>query len=197
MPRDEHSAVLDEPNSQMVIFGGFQDGERTNEVAIYNLKTNVWQKVKLSDNAKRPCARSGHSAVVHNGVMYIFGGKAENSIKLNDLWGFNLQTQTWSKITPVDDVVPDTRSGHSSCIYDGLIMVFGGIFEVTKELNDVCAFSISQKRWVILCQEVASPSKLKKSSTIQGDASHFPQKTETPYKNMNTGTDIIATPAVK
>lgn len=42
LPRDEHSAVIDEANCQMVIFGGFQEGERTNEVALYNLKTNVW-----------------------------------------------------------------------------------------------------------------------------------------------------------
>ena len=41
-PRDEHTAVLDETNYQMAIFGGFQQGERTNEVAIFNLKLFVW-----------------------------------------------------------------------------------------------------------------------------------------------------------
>lgn len=64
LPRDEHTAVVDEANSMMVVFGGFQDGERTNETITYNLKTNVWTKVKMADNAKVPCARSGHSAVV-------------------------------------------------------------------------------------------------------------------------------------
>jgi len=127
----------------MVIFGGFEDGERTNEIIIYNLKTNVWNKVKLADNAKRPCARSGHSAVLQNNIMYVFGGKADNSLKLNDLWAFNLQSLVWTQIKPVDDVLPETRSGHSACIYDNMILVFGGIFEVTKELNDVCAFSLS------------------------------------------------------
>jgi hypothetical protein len=48
-PRDEHTAVLDEPNGTMVIFGGFEDGERVNDVAIYNLKTNIWQKIKHSE----------------------------------------------------------------------------------------------------------------------------------------------------
>ena len=89
-PRDEHSAVLDEVSCQMVIFGGFQEGERTNDVALYNVKTNVWSKVKQPENSRLPCPRSGHSAVIHNNVMYVFGGKADNSQKLNDLWAFNL-----------------------------------------------------------------------------------------------------------
>jgi hypothetical protein len=41
-PRDEHTAVVDEENSLMIIFGGFEDGERVNSTVIYNMKTNVW-----------------------------------------------------------------------------------------------------------------------------------------------------------
>lgn len=156
LPRDEHTAVIDEANGQMVIFGGFQEGERTNEVALYNLKTSTWCKVKLDEDAKKPSPRSGHAAVVHNGVMYVFGGKTDNSLKLNDLWAFSLSANKWHEVRPVDEVIPDVRSGHSACVYDGLILVFGGIFEVTKELNDVCAFSISQNRWVHICQDVSS-----------------------------------------
>jgi len=74
----------------MIVFGGFKEGERTNDVAMYNVKTNVWSNDKLPEGAKKPCPRSGHSAVMHNGTMFIFGGKADNSHKLNDLWAFNL-----------------------------------------------------------------------------------------------------------
>ena len=61
-----------------------------NTVAYYNLKTNVWQKVRYADGALLPSARSGHSAVAHQGHMYVFGGKSDKSVKLNDLWQFNL-----------------------------------------------------------------------------------------------------------
>lgn len=142
-PRDEHTAVLDEASNSMVIFGGFEDGERTNEVVSYNLKTNQWTKVKLPEGAKKPCPRSGHSACVQGNMMYIFGGKSDNATKLNDLWAFNMSNPSWQRIKPVDEVLPETRSGHSAVIYDGVMLVFGGILEVTKELNDVCAFSIS------------------------------------------------------
>ena len=65
MPRDEHTAVLDDPTASMVVFGGFEDGERVNTVAIYNLKTNVWQRVQYPTKASVPCPRSGHTAVVY------------------------------------------------------------------------------------------------------------------------------------
>lgn len=89
-PRDEHTAVLDEQNNCMVVFGGFEEGERTDEIVSYNFKTNSWSRVNLPVNHKKPCPRSGHSACVTNGLMYIFGGKADNAKKLNDLWVFNL-----------------------------------------------------------------------------------------------------------
>jgi N-acetylneuraminic acid mutarotase len=163
-PRDEHTAVLDEANSSMVIFGGFEEGERTNDTIVYNLKTNIWSKIKLAENGKIPCARSGHSACIEGNLMYVFGGKTDNSVKLNDLWSFNLQSHLWNKISPVDDVMPETRSGHTAVIYENILVIFGGIYEVTKELNDVCAFSLSQKRWVPLCEAMGSPVKKKKSS---------------------------------
>lgn len=74
--------------------------------------------------------------------MYVFGGKSDSATKLNDLWMFNMTSHKWIEVRNVDEVVPEPRSGHSSLIFDGVILVFGGIYEVTKELNDICAFSL-------------------------------------------------------
>ena len=141
-PRDEHTATVDEENSLMIVFGGFEDGERTNETIVYNMKTNAWQIVKLSPNAKRPCPRSGHTAVFSDGEMYVFGGKDCDSNKLNDLWSFNVKGSYWTKIEPEGEVIPCIRSGHTACMLEGFMSIFGGIFEVTKELNDLYAYSI-------------------------------------------------------
>lgn len=179
-PRDEHTAVIDEANSAMVVFGGFEDGERTNETVIYNLKTNVWTKVKLGNNDKRPCPRSGHSACVSGHTMYVFGGKSDNSHKLNDLWAFDLNSHLWSHVNPVDDELPETRSGHSAVIYHKIMIIFGGIFEVTRELNDVLAFSIPQMRWVSLCEAMGSP--MRKTKTLLRNDSPNPRDAQTPVK---------------
>jgi len=74
--------------------------------------------------------------------MYIFGGKDCDSNKLNDLWAINLKSLEWVRLSPVGNVTPCIRSGHSSAIFDGYLVIFGGILEVTKELNDLHAYSI-------------------------------------------------------
>ncbi len=37
------------------------------------------------------------------------------------------------------------------------MIIFGGIFEVTKELNDMHLFDMRQKRWIQFFEETASP----------------------------------------
>jgi N-acetylneuraminic acid mutarotase len=74
--------------------------------------------------------------------MYVFGGKDSDSNKLNDLWALTWKTGSWTKLNPVGNIMPCVRSGHSSAIYDGFFVIFGGILEVTKELNDLFAYSI-------------------------------------------------------
>lgn len=94
--RDDHSAVLYDGNS-LVVFGGFVDGERTNEILRYYIRENKWEEVVVrGDDCPKP--RAGHSAVVHGHNMVIFGGRDEDSDKLNDVWLFNLQNYTWSHV---------------------------------------------------------------------------------------------------
>ena len=88
--RDEHTTVLDKETGHMVIFGGFCQGTRTNDVAIFNIPANIWTNVKIHRGDPVPCARSGHSAAIYKGQMYIFGGKNDDAEKLDDLWVFNI-----------------------------------------------------------------------------------------------------------
>jgi Rab9 effector protein with kelch motifs len=85
--REDHTAVIYE--GAMVIFGGFlPNGERTNDIFMYYFKENKWEKVSvLGLDLPRP--RAGHSALVFGDSMVIFGGRDEESNKLNDIWVFN------------------------------------------------------------------------------------------------------------
>lgn len=152
----------------MIIFGGFKEGERTNEIATYNMKSNVWQIIQYKEGQKTPCPRSGHAAIFYPNKrqMYIFGGKDSNSQKLNDLWAFDMESSTWSQILPVDGRSPDPRSGHSACYFEGYILVFGGILEVTKELNDVQVFVIKEQKWIQIYEDFFSPSKQVRRNTL-------------------------------
>lgn len=81
--------------------------------------------------------------------MYVFGGKDDSSEKLNDFWSFNITDQKWLLITAGGEA-PYERSGHSSAVFEDLIVVFGGIWDVTKELNDLHLYSVSKNEWMIV-----------------------------------------------
>lgn len=42
-----------------------------------------------------------------------------------------------------------------------MMLIFGGIFEVTKELDDMILFDFRNKRWIQFFEENSSPVKFK------------------------------------
>ena len=91
--------------------------------------------------------------------MYVFGGKDDDNNKLNDLWKLDLNTYTWVEIKPVDGFKPLERSGHSCDVYDSYMVIFGGIYEITKELNDFHLYDFKKNRWITIFEETNSPKK--------------------------------------
>lgn len=93
--------------------------------------------------------------------MYVFGGKDLDNNKLNDVWEFNLNTYVWTYIEALNP--PLARSGHSASVYKDMMVVFGGIYEVTRELDDLFIYEFKNKRWITLFEEMSPPLKLKNS----------------------------------
>jgi len=143
---DEHTAIVH--NEEMIVFGGFIDGDRVNSAHRFNFKSGEWSAVLYNNSECKPSARAGHTAVVDENFMYVFGGKDNDDYKLNDLWRLDLNTDTWEKIT-VDSKseMPIGRCGHTSVMYNGHLVIFGGILEITKELNDCYIFNFQTKCW--------------------------------------------------
>ena len=74
--------------------------------------------------------------------MYIFGGKDDDNTKMNDTWKFNFKTCTWTQIVGIEEL-PIPRSGHAAQVYrDQYMIIYGGIFFVTRELNDLHVFDM-------------------------------------------------------
>ena len=175
--RDEHTAVLHDET--VILFGGFVSGERTSEMFKYHIPSKTWEKIELADPSEpQPCPRAGHSAIIYDHSqgrytnpddgapsgpgMYIFGGKDEENNKLNDLWCYHLDSNRWEHIVVSDpESVPMARSGHSANVYMDQMVIFGGIFEITKELNDMPLFDLKNRRWVHLFEETKQSSPIK------------------------------------
>ena len=69
------------------------------------------------------------------------------------------------------------------------MLIFGGIFEVTKELNDLLAYDFSAKQWVTLFEELgpASTSPVRtntKSITMEGGNSPIYNKMNSLHKKV-------------
>lgn len=77
--RDEHSAVVNELDNSMIIYGGYSDGNRTSQLIRYSFTDNKWSDIPIS--GPQPHPRSSHSAVIYKGGMYVFGGKDDDNNK--------------------------------------------------------------------------------------------------------------------
>lgn len=149
---DEHTATL--VGTKIYIFGGNIAGFKNDQIYVFDTQTHKWSK---PEHEKGPCARSSHSQVFYNDRLYIFGGKDQDTNKLNDFWEYDISKNTWKEIPGSDDM-PLTRSGHSACIYKNFMIVFGGIHELTQELNDMHAFDFNNGQWFSVIEDNMSPT---------------------------------------
>ena len=150
-PRDDHSLAQIDDNS-FLIFGGFVEGSRTNECFIgkRSLGQIEWKQV-AKGKTDGPSIRASQSAVCHNGKCYIFGGMSDDNIKLNDLWELDLATETYTEIKLGDkSFQPLPRSGHTASIHNGKMIIFGGILELTKELNEMLLYDFGTKCFTMI-----------------------------------------------
>ena len=81
--------------------------------------------------------------------MYVFGGQDDDNNKLGDLWEFDMASSAWRQLGGQDgEYTPIPRSGHTSVVSGDKLYIFGGIYELTKELNDMVVFDFSQMRFL-------------------------------------------------
>lgn len=75
---------------------------------------------------------------------------------MNDLWVYSILEKKWVEIV-ADGDIPYERSGHSSDVYEDFLVIFGGIWDVTKELNDLHLYSFQQNKWITVFNSANSP----------------------------------------
>lgn len=97
-PTESFALVENNKNSCFYIFGGYNTklGEFSNNLYFYDLKENFWKKIEYASQ-KNPGGRAGHSCVLYDEKIYLFGGEVFNQ-KYRDFWLFNLISLTWQEI---------------------------------------------------------------------------------------------------
>jgi hypothetical protein len=142
-PRGRYGHTLSIVGSSLIVFGGQLDDQFFDELWRFDLNTlkdtPMWQQVLPATSA--PSRRTGHSAVVHQDKLYIFGG-TDGHYHYNDTWCFDSATLSWSELKCVG-YIPAPREGHSACIVDDIMYIFGGRGVDGNDLGDLASFKIT------------------------------------------------------
>ncbi|KAI8890896.1 galactose oxidase [Backusella circina FSU 941] len=99
----------------------------------------------------------GASTVIAANKLYVFGGRLVSSRQMtNHLYILNLDTLVWTHHVPEPDSSPPPRARyfHSSNLYGGYIVIFGGMSHSVRRssqslcaLDDVCLFDLERMVW--------------------------------------------------
>nr|DBA16740.1 TPA: hypothetical protein GDO54_002282 [Pyxicephalus adspersus] len=156
-PRLNASFTSHPEKDELILFGGeYFNGQKTflyNELYIYNIKKNSWNKIDIPNPPPRRCAHQAVAVPQAGGQIWVFGGEfaspdgeqfyhykdlwvlhlatktweqIKDYIYYNDIYTFNLDTFTWAKISP-SGTGPSPRSGcQMTTTQDGSIIIYGG-----------------------------------------------------------------------
>ncbi|XP_038662452.1 kelch domain-containing protein 4 isoform X1 [Scyliorhinus canicula] len=132
-PRSAHQVVVvSQDGGQLWVFGGefaSPNGEQFyhyKDLWVLHLATKTWEQIKATGG---PSGRSGHRMVACKRQILVFGGFHESTrdfVYYNDIYSFNLDTLTWSKLFP-SGTGPCPRSGcQMASTTNGNVIIYGG-----------------------------------------------------------------------
>jgi len=166
----EHTSVVYKNN--MYIFGG-NGGlveNYSNNVLSYPLPfkpENVFTRIETQNTS--PPARSGHSAVVYQNSMYVFGGWNGHT-SLSDFHSFNFETQTWKKLESQGEC-PTKRRMHCTVVYKDFMYLFGGYDESrpARSDNELYRYHFKTDTWELIKCRGTIPNGRSRAAAIVKD----------------------------
>lgn len=169
---DGHTATL--VNEKVLVFGGStmnSSNTLQSSATLWELdfKSMKWKEIvpnNLTSQCPRP--RVWHTASHVNDSIYIFGGRNSKLQYFNDMWIYNLRTQTWSQCKG-EGKPPSKRAAHTACVVGRYIYIFGGRYKNKKSVQlstglthshhaDIHCFDTLTETWIQENTKGNSPS---------------------------------------
>lgn len=154
--KEDHAAAFDSKAEKCYIFGGYIDGDKSNDIWSFDLGSRKWECLHPGDYKepefkqqpkKIPAPRIGAKMIqIAPDTLLVQNGHDNENEKIGDLWKFDLNARTWTAIEQKGDV-PAGRTGHTLINYRGYLIMYGGILEVTKETEDIYALHLESMTW--------------------------------------------------
>ena len=113
-------------NSIVYVFGGIilKDGSATNELLWMTTERMEWHVQPTRGD--RPSARHGHVTIYDpdHHCLLVFGGRAADGKRLNDVFVLDLDSFCWSK-PGCSGQAPSPREGAAGTYHAGNLVIFG------------------------------------------------------------------------
>ncbi|XP_074641626.1 leucine-zipper-like transcriptional regulator 1 [Tubulanus polymorphus] len=140
--RSKHTVVA--YKEAIYVFGGDNGKQMLNDLLRFDVKDKSWGRAFTT--GPPPAPRYHHSAVVHEGSMFVFGGYTgdihsnSNLTNKNDLYEYKFATGQWVE-WKFEGRMPVARSAHGAAVYDGKLWIFAG-YDGNARLNDLWTISL-------------------------------------------------------
>uniref|UniRef100_UPI00398F4F7D rab9 effector protein with kelch motifs n=1 Tax=Pristiophorus japonicus TaxID=55135 RepID=UPI00398F4F7D len=148
---EEPSLVAHE--GMIYVFGGMMDSAYTQgktPLWIYDIGALrwIWWQKTFSDEATKPAPknRKGHTAVVFEAQMYVYGGYVDIKGPSQEFWSFSFDAQDWCPVLTSCDVGPGPRYSHSAAVYKSGMYLFGGLVGLVEQ-NDFWKWDFNSSTW--------------------------------------------------
>jgi N-acetylneuraminic acid mutarotase len=125
--RQAHTAVLAE--SEMIVWGGFNNGSYLNTGGRYDPSTDSWTAMSTTN---APLGRVGHTSVSTDSEMIVWGGY-DGSMYLKSGGRYGPSTDGWTATSRTN--APTNRQAHTAVWTGSEMIVWGGIDENFVSLN--------------------------------------------------------------
>eukprot|EP01104_Vermistella_antarctica_P015965 TRINITY_DN534_c0_g1_i1.p1 TRINITY_DN534_c0_g1~~TRINITY_DN534_c0_g1_i1.p1 ORF type:complete len:621 (-),score=109.22 TRINITY_DN534_c0_g1_i1:99-1961(-) len=143
--RAGHTTTLSADHKLLWVYGG-HCARQKHDKAVYSLdwEANTWRKFK--GNSTSPHSRSGHTVVMYDEKLLVFGGYDGHKY-FNDLHQFCTVTHQWTKVIP-KGTAPTRRSGHTATVVERRMFIIGGCAPDSRFLDDVNVLELDTMTWV-------------------------------------------------
>ena len=154
--RSSHSALV-WGGSMWVVGGEFlHRAPLSSMLTRWDLQSGQWHLVSPAVKHRVPSERYGHSAVIHNNKIFMYGGVMRSGHVSKELWSFDLQTLVWNKETPktgkcLGSLCGEIHSaGHTATVVQNRMIVIFGHSPQLGYLDTVQEYHFGNKEWGII-----------------------------------------------
>ncbi|XP_064648141.1 uncharacterized protein LOC135500542 isoform X2 [Lineus longissimus] len=145
---EEHSLVA--YKGALFAFGGEFGFASVGEIPLWmlNLETNIWEKPQINSEVANPSGRRGHTSVICNDSMHIYGGYIDLKGSNSEFWTYNFAKNCWH-LNYNQQMMPDgpgPRHCHSAVVYDQAMWIYGGMNDLNPR-GDFWKWNFQFKRW--------------------------------------------------